>query len=455
MNNAILLDCLLLTLLQYIVLHQIVAVSPVDRVVDEFNEMLASMVDNDGLFDKHGSIDAAVWKKDESGRHIPIYQGSFGMAQYKRAKEDLADITGRTPSPQLKAIADGLGAHPDVKAMNSTDKRNIYRIASNTKSLIGVTAFWLKKHHGLNLDDKISPKFLDLSRLGEAHNWHNPKIDDGFDSPQFPNASSFASEITFRHLLTHTAGLSREGRRGDDYPYASSRTNTLVCPDTQRNSIEETIKCDFSLKENNWQAWTQNIVQYMMPACGFNKYPEKSHRKSCLPGEYFHYSNAGYSLLGLALENFVKMNGVAHSLTEGILEHILGARELGMRDTVWTWTDMSREQKLRTAMGCNGGGETCDNQLPVTDFADHGIKTPPGGVWSTTNDMTKFLLSLNDMDLSGEIFDQIPFTVGKSAIFMVQKILSENKRITELKIPKNYDKSINKSFFFLSFTFPV
>ena len=134
------------------------------KAVNDFNMMLESIVNAEGLFDQYGSIDAAVWKKDESGQLVPIYQGAFGMAQYEHAIDYLGNISGTTPSPQLKIVVDKyLASHPDVPALNSSEKRNLYRIASNTKSVISVAAFLMHKNYGLQLDDKVKFKYDTVS----------------------------------------------------------------------------------------------------------------------------------------------------------------------------------------------------------------------------------------------------------------------------------------------------
>ena len=136
---------------------QVAATSSESDIVSEFNTLLSNIVNQEGLFDNYGSIDAAIWKKDVSGKVVPIYQGAFGMAQYKRARDYLGKINGTMPSPGLKTVVEQyLDDHPDIPALNDERKRNIYRIASNTKAVIGVAAFMMHKKYGLDLDEKVS-----------------------------------------------------------------------------------------------------------------------------------------------------------------------------------------------------------------------------------------------------------------------------------------------------------
>ena len=144
-----------------------------------------------------------------------------------------------------------------------------------------------------------------------------------------------------------------------------------------------------------------------MPACGYAHYPEASPRLSCRPGEYYHYSNAAYSILGLTLDRFLKKDvDPALSIESWIEEHIFDA--VGMADTVYTWADYSSSQKLRSAHGCYGGKDytSCNFARALTDYADRGIKTPPGGIWSTSDDLARYLLSFNELPGAGKITEQ-------------------------------------------------
>ena len=131
----------------------------------------------------------------------------------------------------------------------------------------------------------------------------------------------------------------------------------------------------------------------MMPTCGYNGYDEKSTRKSCPPGEYYHYSNAGFSLLGLALDQFLSSLENPTTIEAFMTFNIL--RPLGMNDTSFSWKDLTKEQKERCAHGCYGGTglDSCDAAKPLTDFIDRGFILPSGGMWSTTSDLAKFALS--------------------------------------------------------------
>jgi len=133
----------------------------------------------------------------------------------------------------------------------------------------------------------------------------------------------------------------------------------------------------------------------MMPACGYSSYKDRSIAyKSCLPGEYYHYSNAGYSILGLAIDSFLNQNKISNGALENFFQNLFLN---DMPDTVMTWVDFNQQQRNRTTHGCYGGRtfKECDQKRALTDYSDRGIKTPPGGVWSTTTDLVKLMLTFH------------------------------------------------------------
>lgn len=137
--------------------------SNVQKVLDELEGLLKNNVDNENhLFDGIGSIDVAVYKwtpKKSIDVIEPLLQKSFGRSQVQSVAEKVSKLNGSKPLVDLKKIAnESFPRQPNVPGMNPIDPtgpRNQYRIASNTKTFIGVAAHLLANRHGLNLDEKV------------------------------------------------------------------------------------------------------------------------------------------------------------------------------------------------------------------------------------------------------------------------------------------------------------
>ncbi len=371
-------------------------------VIEEFDAILASYVDKDGFFDQVGALDVAVWKRRAgSDDVVRVYESSLGKAQNMRLRDASADFDGTDFLESLQALTtQAQPLVPDVDAR--IEHRHRYRIASNTKTFVGLAAARFEAMYPtFDLDMKVSPRFIDLSKLGMAHGWNGPTASRGYSAESAP-ARTYVEGITFRHLLMHRSGLSREAKRDDMYRYGSSRTHTPLCPTS--DAFNTGIACTVGSNERPWRPWAEHIIPYMMPACGYRHYPEMSAQTTCLPGEYFHYSNAGYALAAYALDAFLKQEVDGDlSLEAWIHEHIFEA--VGMPSTVFSWGNDDRAGRRAAAHGCYGGENraSCDFARAFTDFADRGLKTAPGGVWSTTADLAKYLLSLHRVPQAAEV----------------------------------------------------
>lgn len=128
--------------------------SDVQHILNEIDETLKQLVDEKGLFDGYGSLDIGVWKK-QNGKISTIYEKAYGLAQYKSLKSSLPNIKGKILFDSIEEAVESLEDLPNVPALNS-GRRNLYRIASNTKMFVGVAALMMNKKYGLNLDEKVS-----------------------------------------------------------------------------------------------------------------------------------------------------------------------------------------------------------------------------------------------------------------------------------------------------------
>lgn len=148
------------------------------------------------------------------------------------------------------------------------------------------------------------------------------------------------SPITFKQLASHTSGLERESRDRD----------------ANFGSV------------NEWE----NKVLAAISKTGFRN----------APNERFRYSNMGYAILGLALSKATNKPYI-----ELIKQHIL--QPLKMTNTYF---EIPVERKHNLAKGMAGGPTAEINyRLPLEEHKGRGYRVPNGGLYSTPNDMAKFM----------------------------------------------------------------
>ncbi len=148
------------------------------------------------------------------------------------------------------------------------------------------------------------------------------------------------TKITFLQLASHTSGLHREPNMEDasDGPI------------------------------NEWK----NKVLKAIPSISFQS----------SPGEKYSYSNIGYGILGLALSRAVKKPYI-----QLVKDNIF--IPLGMTTTFFNVPNSKLDQ---LAVGMEGGpfGEI-NMEIPKKEHAGRGYKVPNGAIYSTPNDMAKFM----------------------------------------------------------------
>ncbi|WP_313892822.1 serine hydrolase [Psychrobacillus sp.] len=154
----------------------------------------------------------------------------------------------------------------------------------------------------------------------------------------------FDEAITIHHLLTHTSGVP-------DY-------------------FDEEVMDDFE------ELWIEKPMYHMRKLADFLPLFQKEHMKF-IPGERFHYNNAGYILLGLIVE---KVSGLV--FTEYVEKRIFA--KAGMTDSGYFAFD-SLPGKVATGYieKEDGSWRTNVYSLPVQGGSD-------GGAFITAKDMVKF-----------------------------------------------------------------
>ncbi len=202
----------------------------------------------------------------------------------------------------------------DLESETPATPDTVYRIGSITKLFTSTAILQLRDQGKLRLDDPVS-LHLPWFRV------RNP----------FPDAP----EITIRHLLTHTAGLSREA----DFPYWTDH----IFP-TREELAEAVLK--------------QEVINP--------------------PETTYHYSNLGMSLLG---EVVTEVSGLPWA--DYVQEKILNP--LGMENSS---TDPAEDlqHRLATAYMLEGA----DGERRVMEYYLSGAISPAASIVSTVEDLGRF-----------------------------------------------------------------
>lgn len=169
------------------------------------------------------------------------------------------------------------------------------------------------------------------------------KLDDPVEIylPEIKNLNGYSEthKITFFQLATHTSGLEREP------------------------SLKDTLK----YKPPDWES----SVLHCIPAT----------LVKTTPGKRYNYSNIGYAILGLALERAAKK-----PYTALVTENIFGTLQMGNSYFI---VPSARMEKLARGLVINADGKVKQIASPSA----HDYKLPAGGIYSTANDILKFLMA--------------------------------------------------------------
>ncbi len=204
----------------------------------------------------------------------------------------------------------------DVAHKQKASAETLYHIASHSKMFTAVAIMKLVEEGKLRLDDHVSD-YIDWFKAKAKH--------------------SDSSHITLRQLLSHTAGVFRDG----DTPH------------WENGKFPKDLKKSFSSKS----LVIENLTT-------------------------FKYTNYGYSLLGLVIE---KASGMSYE--EYVTKKIL--KPLGMKNT---YVDYKKEIK-HIATGY--GSETPDQKRIVFSHYATNAYAPATGFVSNATDLIKFISSLS------------------------------------------------------------
>jgi|GEM_PF-142283 len=204
--------------------------------------------------------------------------------------------------------------YADLENEISLDLSHVFRVGSITKPVLAWGVMSLIEQGKVNLDDPIENH---LTR------W------------EFPESKFSSEEVTIRRMLSHTAGLPGGIGGGFD-------------PGERLPSLEEILSGETGMSR-------AEIIRE--------------------PGSRFLYSNPGYVLLELLIEEVSGENFAGFARDEILLP-------LGMRSSTFSW-DQDLQEKMATGYLLDG------KPAPLEIDAAKG----PGGLYSTIGDISRFLLA--------------------------------------------------------------
>lgn len=255
----------------------------VQRVIDSFDKQL----EEEHLRDTVGSLSAIVLIGNEIA-----WSRAFGKADNE------------------KGIDAGVGT--------------VYRIGSISKTFTAYLMMLLVQDGTISLDESVAKYLPEIKLL---------KWKEGGD----------ASEITFRELASHTAGLARE----------PGLLNAAAGP------IGE------------WE----NKVLSSIPTTDV----------AFSPGTKYSYSNIGYGILGLALSR------AAHKPFMQMVETRI-FKPLHMTSSFYI-IPAGYEDRIAVGYHRNAFGGKPNGEVAKAEYAGRGYKVPNGGIYTTTGDLARFIIA--------------------------------------------------------------
>src|SRR5437660_5425158 len=139
-------------------------------------------------------------------------QNQAEIDQLLRQKSDAKEIPGvvAMAANSKEVIYQGAYGKRDLSKDDAMTVDSVFWIASMTKAITAAGAMQLVEQGKLSLDAPIGKLLPDLA---------SPQVLDGFDASGEPKLRPAKSEITLRHLMTHTAGFCYDLWNGDMVRY--------------------------------------------------------------------------------------------------------------------------------------------------------------------------------------------------------------------------------------------
>lgn len=158
------------------------------------------------------------------------------------------------------------------------------------------------------------------------------------------NGTNAGGDITFRQLADHTSGLARE----------PNMPTALFGP---------------------VEAWEVSVL---------NSIPATTLHPPA--GKAFSYSNIGYAILGLAISR------AAHRPFIDLVEELI-FRSHGMKNSFYI-IPKGFESRIAAGYSWNALSRTYESKQSEKELAGRGYRVPNGGVFTTANDLARFVISL-------------------------------------------------------------
>ena len=220
------------------------------------------------------------------------------------------------------------------------NKTKTFHAASVTKLFTSVLIFILIEKNLISLDSKINT-ILDKKTLKDLFVFKNVDYQDA---------------VTIRHLLNNTSGVN-------DYLQGKSSNKLTLLKEVVKNPNK------FYTPED-----LLNFTRVFQKAVG-------------VPGAKFLYSNTGYVLLGLIIEKITNLS-FASALDKFILE------QLNLNDTGLSFYSKSFDQSKLAPVYIN--------KVDISKYKSLSCHFSGGGIYSTSDDLVKFLKALQDHQLISE-----------------------------------------------------
>lgn len=263
------------------------------------------------------------------------------MDQLQSVLDDFLAAHDRMPGVIVHVVAPDIGLDRGVAAGvverdgAVLDAGMCFRIASITKTFVAVAVLRLVEDGRLELDGAVVHHLPDGVRS---------LLEAGYPA---------ADRITIRHLLQHTSGVY-------DFGTDDAHFGARIVADPHKR----------------WTALDQLDVAFRHGA------------PYCEPGVEFHYSDTGYVLLGLVLEQ------VTGTPIEAAVRALAGIDSLGLASTWWEGKEPVPADAPPRVHQYMGSIDTYDFD---PSFDGHG----GGGLVSTAADLVRFLRALVGGDLLG------------------------------------------------------